>query len=641
MINDRTAPVVVTSNANGGGAKNGGDIHTSDSLKSRSETKGNTNENLQSMVNIMNDINTKNAASLSTKTRGFFLINILSRMLKSVNFTELSVQMRDGISSRASCLACNAVAGLLLSSIYSKEMMTVAVNTVCTSFRLQSPRVCSGIVESFKDDLDYIRTHTTLKRGEMCGVIFGMDCARKTTKNLNWTIALPDRQNMAERREDGSGDEEFIENAKLKSHTKVVQVTDLHIDPYYTPGSNADCGEPLCCRSSNGVAINADKAAGVWGDYRNCDLPISTLRHALKHISEVHSNALYWMWTGDIAPHDIWNVTRHEVLSQIKLVTNLMKQYIRVPVYPVIGNHEGVPVNSFPPPEVKGDNSISWLYNAVADEWDYWLPKDAIKTLRYGGYYTVKPRSGFRIVCINTNYCARLNPWSLFNPVDPANQLKWLSSELFKAETDGDKVHIIGHIPPDNRECTQAWLYNFLRIIDRYQDTVLAQYYGHTHRDEFRLLYSPYYPEMPINLAYIGPSITPFTENNPSYRLYYMDSDSYLVDHETYYFNLTDANRGKKGPKWVSEYKAMKTFNLTSMSPHSWHELVHKFETNDNFFQNYYKLYYRKSDVKNTEYCDQKCKKFILSDLTVLHPLKHKPKGFFGRRKLRERERGS
>jgi hypothetical protein len=58
--------------------------------------------------------------------------------------------MRDGISSRASCLACNAVAGLFLSSIYSKEMMTVAVNTVCTSFRLQTPRVCSGIVESFK-----------------------------------------------------------------------------------------------------------------------------------------------------------------------------------------------------------------------------------------------------------------------------------------------------------------------------------------------------------------------------------------------------------------------------------------------------------------------------------------------------------
>lgn len=53
------------------------------------------------------------------------------------------------------------------------------------------------------------------------------------------------------------------------------------------------------------------------------------------------------MWTGDVAPHDIWNVTRREVISQMKLVTNLIKQYARVPVYPVIGNHEGVPVNRF------------------------------------------------------------------------------------------------------------------------------------------------------------------------------------------------------------------------------------------------------------------------------------------------------
>lgn len=64
--------------------------------------------------------------------------------------TQLSDQMRNGISSRASCWACNALAGLFLSPVYSKEMMTMAVNTVCTSFRLQSPRVCSGIVDSFK-----------------------------------------------------------------------------------------------------------------------------------------------------------------------------------------------------------------------------------------------------------------------------------------------------------------------------------------------------------------------------------------------------------------------------------------------------------------------------------------------------------
>lgn len=55
--------------------------------------------------------------------------------------------------------------------------------------------------------------------------------------------------------------------------------------------------------------------------------------------------ASYWMWTGDISPHDIWNITREEVIFQVRLVTEMIKQHAKVPVFPVIGNHEGVPVN--------------------------------------------------------------------------------------------------------------------------------------------------------------------------------------------------------------------------------------------------------------------------------------------------------
>lgn len=37
---------------------------------------------------------------------------------------------------------------------------------------------------------------------------------------------------------------------------------------------------------------------------------------------------------------------------------------------------------SFPPPEVKGDLAISWLYDEIAKQWKYWLPEDALETLR-------------------------------------------------------------------------------------------------------------------------------------------------------------------------------------------------------------------------------------------------------------------
>lgn len=75
---------------------------------------------------------------------------------------QLSIQMRDGISSRAACWVCNAVAQLFLSSVYSKEIMTIAVSTVCSSFRLQSPRVCAGIVDSFKVSLSTFNTISLL-----------------------------------------------------------------------------------------------------------------------------------------------------------------------------------------------------------------------------------------------------------------------------------------------------------------------------------------------------------------------------------------------------------------------------------------------------------------------------------------------
>lgn len=132
----------------------------------------------------------------------------------------------------------------------------------------------------------------------MCGVIFGMDCARKVTKNLNWTISIPERKisNTLKRSDHTVDGDDLIPDIdyrdSYKSLTKLVQITDIHVDPYYEPGSEASCGEPLCCRSTNGQAKSRDRAAGSWGDYRNCDTPVPTLRHVLKHINEVHSDVI-------------------------------------------------------------------------------------------------------------------------------------------------------------------------------------------------------------------------------------------------------------------------------------------------------------------------------------------------------------
>lgn len=62
----------------------------------------------------------------------------------------------------------------------------------------------------------------------------------------------------------------------------------MHIDPYYKEGTNANCGAPLCCRKASGPPATPSDAAGYWGDYRNCDIPLRTLESMLKHINKTH-----------------------------------------------------------------------------------------------------------------------------------------------------------------------------------------------------------------------------------------------------------------------------------------------------------------------------------------------------------------
>lgn len=167
--------------------------------------------------------------------------------------------------------------------------------------------------------------------------------------------------------------------------TTFVHITDIHIDPYYEVGSLNECNEPLCCRATSGLPAPGDKRrrAGRWGDYGNCDVPVRTLRNALNRIREKHADAEYWLWTGDISPHDIWNISKAEAANHVRLVTKMVRDYSNgLPVFPVIGNHEAHPVNSFSPPEIKGKFSMSWLYDLLADEWSEWLPEEALKTLR-------------------------------------------------------------------------------------------------------------------------------------------------------------------------------------------------------------------------------------------------------------------
>ena len=72
-----------------------------------------------------------------------------------------------------------------------------------------------------------------------------------------------------------------------------------------------------------------------------------------RSLIQVKPDLVYW--TGDIMPHDVWENTREDNVRQFNNTLTLLKTYLPgVKVIPAMGNHEGVPVNSFPIPQIKG-----------------------------------------------------------------------------------------------------------------------------------------------------------------------------------------------------------------------------------------------------------------------------------------------
>lgn len=162
-------------------------------------------------------------------------------------------------------------------------------------------------------------------------------------------------------------------------------------------------------------------------------------------------------------------------------------------------------------------------------------------------------------------------------------QLKWLRDTLIEAEAAGEKVHILGHVPPNTSSCTRAWNREYNKLIRQFAHIISGQFNGHTHNDEFTLFYATNKSDAAVNVAWNGGSGTSFVGLNSNYRLYQIETQTYqVVDHETWIFNLTQANQAShQTPNWFREYTFRDAFGVADLSPASLSTLVTKTFQND------------------------------------------------------------
>ncbi|KAI1370901.1 sphingomyelin phosphodiesterase [Hypoxylon crocopeplum] len=385
---------------------------------------------------------------------------------------------------------------------------------------------------------------------------------------------------------------------------RVVHFSDIHIDPLYVVGANANCSKPICCREYTDVDKpgNNNFPAGLHGEHA-CDAPVSLEESMFAAIRQIVPDAAFSMFTGDIVDHAVWDTTQARNKFDIEDTYARMSR-ARMLVYGTAGNHEASPSNSFPPPAV--GNGSQWLYDVLSSSWSPWIGTRAAATTKEFGAYSVKYPGGvgnLRVISLNTNMYYGHNYWLYEEPMeaDPSGQLAWLVSELDAAEKTGERVYIIGHMPMGSHDAFHDGSNYFDQIVNRYSATIAAMFFGHTHFDEFELSYRDYENRSHTNalaMSYIAPSMTP-TSGHPAFRVYTVDPVTFSVlDATTYIANTSDPSfNSAEGPKWTKYYSAKESYGPLvgteegggyELTPGFWHNVTEALENNSTAFEEYY-----------------------------------------------------
>ncbi|KAF9171778.1 hypothetical protein BGX21_006795 [Mortierella sp. AD011] len=529
-------------------------------------------------------------------------------------------KLNDLFSKALKSLECGACVAALVGAkdvtYLNKNWVLEAAVGLCETVVKMPTDVCTGLVyEQGPIIIDAVRKASLLSGDGkyICSQAFGICPAPAISSG---TLKFPKAKPA---------------NAAAPAHSgnqvDVLHLSDWHFDDQYVPGSEAECDRPLCCRTYSDSPATPTRAASTWGDYK-CDAPSKLGVDMLKFVPKV-ANVNFTIFTGDVPPHDVWAETKDTVVVIEDQAYTNMKAGLSSKVYPTVGNHETGPVNLFPTKLSGGDSS--WLYSSLADDWSRWLPADAVNSVKNYGAYTVSPTPGFRIISLNTNFCYTYNfyLYGHTDDYDPNGEINWLITQLQAAEDAGERVWIISHVGPSQTDCLQNWSALYYQVVQRYSPHVIAeQFFGHTHRDEFALYYSSSSKnaQNAIATGWIGPSVTPFTDLNPGFRIYKVDTKSWNVfDSQTYIADLDKAatwDSTGATPNWHLEYSARQAYGAyvpiadnLPLSASWWHNVTNAFESNDAAFQKYWT--YRAKSAPGESACTagSSCSAEIICDL--------------------------
>ena len=393
-------------------------------------------------------------------------------------------------------------------------------------------------------------------------------------------------------------------------------VSDIHFDPFHDPAKVKElAAAPVSqWRSILSAPPSSNQVQAFTDLQRDCsargvDTPFALLRSSLQAMHARLPGAKFMTVSGDLVAHGL--PCRFEKLLPgsapgdyqafvVKTLTFVMDElrtsFPSAPIYVSLGNNDSgcgdYQLDA-------GSDFLAQAGKIISDALPEDQRGDALKQFAQGGYYSVtmaEPMHNTRLVVVNDlflspnyNTCA-----GKADTTAAADEMKWLERQLQDARQVGQKVWIMGHVPPGidpvstvirfRDVCGGQAPISFLssdRMTDlmiEYADVVRLGIFGHTHMDEMRLL-EPAGAEAQSAEGHrvavkIVPSISPVDGNKPAFTVARINQSSAILEN---YDVIMASDRTGVGTSWSKEYEFSETYNEADFSPSAVKRLVSKF----------------------------------------------------------------
>jgi sphingomyelin phosphodiesterase acid-like 3 len=424
----------------------------------------------------------------------------------------------------------------------------------------------------------------------------------------------------------------------------VFFISDIHFDPFHDP---AKLQQLVDAPASQWTAIltaqpSSNQPQAFDSLQQECkargvDTPYPLLHSSLQAMRSRQPDAKFMTVSGDLIAHAF--ICRYKTLLPKStqsdyqafvlktfsfVVSELRAPFPGTPIYVALGNND---TNCGDYQLDAGSDFLDQAGKILAEGLPVSQRQNAIKQFAEGGSYSVTmatPMRETRLVVINDLFLSSkyATCGGAPNEKPAAAEMSWLKEQLTEARQSGQKVWVMGHIPPGvNTYATIAKMKNicakakpdmFLSsdkmadLLIEYADVIRLGIFAHTHMDEIRLLQ----PEDSDTQTSIGhsvaikmvPSISPVDGNNPSFTIARVNpSSAELQDYEV----VAASNQTGIDTTWSTEYDYAHTYHEAQFSPASVKELTTEFrsdrESKQEISQDYIRNYFvgdRSSELK-------------------------------------------